>query len=126
MNVEQRLKELEPKQGFRGLLSNIGDFNEATIMEGPIGRYFGPLLPITLAAIFWLPFQYAIFENPREQEKIRLNLQNQVSIIADINKDGITSQSEWARVYNSLGIQYDFLNKRDLTSTELKDYLGKH
>lgn len=39
-----------------------------------------------------------------KQEKLRSNLYNQAAILADANKDGVTTQEEWERVYSKAGL----------------------
>ena len=55
-------------------------------------------------------------------------LYKESSIKADINKDEITTEKEWAQVYKQLGIQFDTYTsnpERDLTKEQLEQYLTK-
>lgn len=50
----------------------------------------------------------------------------EATIVADTNKDGVTSIDEWKAVYRELGYQYDELNPRKLSASQLRTYLDKH
>ncbi|RJQ15797.1 hypothetical protein C4573_06620 [Candidatus Woesearchaeota archaeon] len=51
------------------------------------------------------------------------NLEQQVMLTADTNKDGATTSEEWSKVYKSLGIFYDWRNPIPLTGRQLEHYL---
>lgn len=53
-------------------------------------------------------------------------LTNLVSVVADENNDGVTSEDEWKKAYRDCGVQYDELHKRELTRKEMQGYLDRH
>jgi hypothetical protein len=106
---------------LRRALSDFGDFNEAMIMEGKLGRYLGPLIPIIALSPILAPFIYLM-----ERENQREDLKHEASIVADANRDGITSYDEWANVYRTVGVHYDPSNPKDLTLNQLESYLGQN
>ena len=56
----------------------------------------------------------------------REKLNDDVVKVADINKDGITNQSELEKVYKELEIQYNESNPKKLGIIECKKYLSNH
>lgn len=118
----QQIEEQERSKGLFGkILSDLGDFNEAMIMEGKLGRYLGPLIPIIITVPLWAPAIYLM-----ERDNQRENLKYEVSVLADKDMDGITSQNEWADVYRSVGMQYNSDNTKDLTLNQLRQYLDQN
>jgi len=62
-------------------------------------------------------------------KKGRKELYQEVRSIANINKDNITDNYEWANVYEFLGLEYDIHYsdpKKDLSLEEMKKYLDYH
>lgn len=54
------------------------------------------------------------------------HLYRQVERFADTNRDGATSQDEWRRVYEELGVEFNPLSPVKLSASNLETYLAKH
>lgn len=65
----------------------------------------------------------------REQpSKSHSELYQEVSIKADLNHDGATTQEEWMEVYRALGVHFDAYTSnpaKDLSSEQLNFYLER-
>ena len=61
---------------------------------------------------------------PLSLYQYRENLNHEVAKIADINKDGMTNELEWKKVYNELGIHLNLLHPKKLGIIECKKYLS--
>lgn len=56
----------------------------------------------------------------------RETLYKRTSIIADINKDGETSEDEWSYVFKEINRTYRSGRERELNKEDLRNYLNKH
>ena len=62
------------------------------------------------------------------EKKEKNELYQEVKVMANTDKNNITDNQEWANVYESLGLEYDVNYsdpKKDLTSEQMRKYLGK-
>jgi len=53
-------------------------------------------------------------------------LRNKVSILADTDKNNITTIDEWKKVYQELGVNYNELQPRELNRSQMKKYISTH
>ncbi len=57
------------------------------------------------------------------------SLYNQVSLVADTNKNNMTEHEEWARVYKKLNLHYDENSShplKELNLEQMKQYLSNY
>lgn len=79
---------------------------------------------VLFGAACFLPFYWGFSGASKEAKRVQ-DVQR-VAAVADMNKDNRTTTDEWAQVYRSLGIHFDEVRPRNLTSEECNNYLSSH
>lgn len=98
--------------------------DETKIIVDEIKRKALYLELVIFNAVAGFAFYFVFLENYWDMKYKQLY--QEVSIEADINKDGVTTVEEWKEVYKKLGVQFDELNPIKLSENRLNEYLGRN
>jgi hypothetical protein len=120
--LEQKLKARDVARGV-GRLMATAIKDEFNFRKHPIKATLKTLFVGAMGAGIYFSVQNAHTETYDRQ------LTQEVSILADTNKDRATTSEEWANVYKELGVRYDSHSSNpfeDLTTEQKENYIKNH
>jgi len=80
-------------------------------------------LPSLLACGAAIGIFYSVACSNAQQDQNDKRIIEQSTIKADTNRDGVTTREEWRAVYSKIGVQYDELHPRALSTSDLEKFL---
>lgn len=90
-----------------------------------MGDIGSKLAGVSIALLIVGGFFWRTYSNHRLYEK--------VSMLADLNGpnielrgDGVTDHTEWSQVYKEAGVHYDVNNPKELSISQMKEYIKSH